>query len=255
MWYSIQSVVKPQSFKAAWEAKRDAHQAFFAGGSYLVAERNQEVKVLIDLNGLLDRTLDITGKESRLGAGITLQSLLEAVSRVQPESVFVKALRYSCPSKNIRNQRTLGGEIACGRADSEVLVFLQAVSAELSVHTDQKYSVPLQTWKGDGILSEVFFNTATSAGAVLERFAVIPSAPAVLIAAGVRRDEAFVFTVGGRVDKVFNLTVPSKDWDPSRTPDELARGGAEHFHTDHWGSVAYKQKLLAVALRRVGGQL
>lgn len=254
MWYSLKTVLTPTSWEAAWKARSCPHSTFFAGGSYLVAERNPQVKTLIDLNKLLDRTIDASDDQVRIGAGAPLQNFVEIVHQVQPQCRLITAAKTSCPSKNIRQQRTFGGEIAQGRPDSEVLVFLHAVAAELTIVTGQERTVSIREWDGDGIIKDITYRPRNLSGIALERYAVIPSAPAMLIVGGVRREDRFEFVVGGRVEEINVYPLPVDQWSAEQATS-LAEEASRLFHYDYLGTRAYKRALLTVALQRVGAAL
>jgi CO/xanthine dehydrogenase FAD-binding subunit len=254
MWYSLKTILTPPSWEVAWKARSDPHTTFFAGGSYLVAKRNPQVETLVDLNQLLDRTVDASYEKVYVGAGATLQDFVEVVQQVQPKCRLIKAAKDSCPSKNIRQQRTFGGEVARGRPDSEVLVFLHAVDADLTVVTDHERTVSIREWDGEGIIKDITYYPRYLGGVELARYAVIPSAPAMLIVGGIRRESRFEFAVGGNVDKINVYFSPADQWDGQRAA-MLAEEACRQFSSDHLGSKDYKRALLTVALQRVGAAL
>lgn len=254
MWYSLKTVLQPTTWEEAWKARSSPQCTFFAGGSYLVVERNPEITTLIDLNKLLNGTIDATYEKVHIGAGATLQDFVEVVHQVQPQCRLITAAMASCPSKNIRQQRTFGGEVARGRPDSEVLVFLHAVNAKLTVVTDGEKTVSLREWDGEGIVKDMAYYPQRLDGIELERYAVIPSAPAMLIVAGVRRKDRFEFAVGGRVNRIAVYSAPVDRWGTEQAAS-LAEEAVRQFSSDHLGTRDYKRVLLQVALQRVGAAL
>ena len=254
MWYSLEKILMPTSWEAAWKAHSEPHSVFFAGGSYLVAERNPQIKTLIDLNKLLDRTIEASYERVRVGAGANLQDFVEVVHQVQPQCRLITAAKAACPSKNIRQQRTFGGEVARGRPNSEVLVFLHAVEAELTIVAHGEKTVSIRDWDGEGIIKEITYYPRNLGGIELERYAVIPSAPALLIVGGVRREDRFEFAVGGNVDGIKVYSSPVDRWNPERAT-LLAEQASLQFSPDHLGTRNYKRILLRVALERVGASL
>jgi len=254
MWYSLRTILIPPSWEMAWQARSDPHATFFAGGSYLVAERSPQVETLIDLNQLLDRTIDASYEKVHIGAGATLQDFVEVIPQVQPKCRLIAAAKDSCPSKNIRQQRTFGGEVARARPDSEVLVFLHAVNADLTIVTDHEKTVSVRHWDGEGIIKDITYYPRQLGGIELERYAVIPSAPALLIVGGVRRDDRFEFAVGGRVEGISVYFSPVDQWDGQKAA-MLAEEASPQLSSDHLGSKDYKRALLTVALQRVGAAL
>ena len=109
MWSSIKNIDIPTSFKQANEYQSKSKSVLLGGGTYLVAEKNPKIQNLIDINNIVNKTIEITDDSIIIGAGATIQDM---INKLTDYSLFTEAVKYSCFSKNIRNQRTIGGEIA-----------------------------------------------------------------------------------------------------------------------------------------------
>lgn len=252
MWASIKTILKPDNLTAAYRA-RSEKKVFIGGGTYLIAEKNPNISTLIDLSGLIDTKITDRKGKVCIGAGVTLQDLAE-IRPPQIPADLAAASRWSCPSKNIRNQRTLGGEIAKARTASEIVVLLHALDVELVIYRPEATRSSIRDWDGNGIISAIRFEAKTLTSSAIQRFAVIPSAPAFVIVAGVRRQETAMLAIGGQAGQIQRAAIAmmqfTDEW--TRTFSEEA---ATRFPSDHLGSAAVKQKIIQAGLRRVREQL
>jgi putative selenate reductase FAD-binding subunit len=131
----IKEVFKPTSFEEAVNQKnKDIY--YLSGGTHINwtpvtekrrAEGKPEIEKVILLKNLLSTKITREGSALFIGAGITLQKLID--SNESPEALR-KAAKYIA-SRNIRNMATLGGNIAANRADSYVIPCLIALKAEV----------------------------------------------------------------------------------------------------------------------------
>jgi hypothetical protein len=110
--------------------------------------------------------------------------------------------------------------------------------------------VPLRTWKGEGVIRTV---VVPRIPVVLERLALLDSAPAFLIAVGVREKRWMSVSIGGRVNGVASMVLPH-----SMHAEEIEKAVAEESSRlipDHYGSREYKRQVLGVMLKRMGERL
>ncbi|MFH1852473.1 MAG: FAD binding domain-containing protein [Candidatus Neomarinimicrobiota bacterium] len=240
MWSSLKTIHVPISLAAAAELAVKRGHAVFAGGSYLAAERDPAVTTLVDINHLITRKIKVTKGQIRCGAGVSLQQLIDQLETAD-DLKLATAARWSCASKNIRNQRTIGGEISRSRTDSELVVLLQA----LAVRLDRA---------GDRIITELIIEHNDVGAVALERFALLPSAPAFVIVAAVRRKHNYDIAVGGSATTITTAAVVKSDFTDDWI-DSFARAVAGKFRADEVGSRKYKQSVVATGLRRARGVL
>ncbi|MFH0883613.1 MAG: FAD binding domain-containing protein [bacterium] len=248
MWSSIEEIVKPDTLEEAYKHSRKEGHALLGGGSYLTSLQPREVRTLIPIRHLLPQSVMDDGKQVHLGAGLTLQMLIDQSEG--PCGDWPLAVLRSCSSKQIRNQRTLGGEIGQQRTNSELYVALYALDAQLEIVRGKIETVPLRTWEGDGIICTVIVPRIPL---VLERLALLDSAPAFLIAAGVREKRWMCVSIGGRINGVTSMVLPH-----AMHADEIEKAVAEasdRLISDHYGSREYKQQVLGVMLKRMGERL
>ncbi len=131
----IQEVYNPASIKEAVELK-SSDTCYMAGGTQLnwtpfhEARRlvgKPQIEKVILLQNLLPREVKKEGGALFLGAGLTMQELIDST---QVPEALQKAAGY-ISSRNIRNMATLGGNIAANRSESFLLPCLIALKADV----------------------------------------------------------------------------------------------------------------------------
>jgi CO/xanthine dehydrogenase FAD-binding subunit len=254
MWYSIKSIVRPETFQEAFSLQQQDGTTLFAGGSYLLSEKNPSIHTLIDINGLLNDTVSVEHERVRINAGATLQTFIESVKPINPDCRLINGAKASCPSKHIRNQRTFGGEVGQARPNSDALVFLHAVDAEITVYTDLELKISIRDWDGNGIIKQIAYYPNQIDGIELQRFSVLESAPAVVIVGGIMRNGQLEFSIGGTANTIQTFKVMTDNWKEDSI-SEIAKNAVRQFIPDHFGSLNYKESLIATAVKRVGGAL
>ena len=253
MWSSIRHIDFPESLAEANKLAGEEGKTLFAGGTYLVAEKNPAVHTLVDINHLLDRSIQCTDDAIIIGAGATLQQIVCTLQERKPLSLS-RAARQSCYSKNIRNQRTIGGEIARRKTCSEVVTLLHALNTRLLITAETGRSIPLRRWNGAGIIEALAIGTADIRAEALERFALLPSAAAMVVVAGVRRESQVEISVGGQARCVATLQIPVEEFTNERIA-AFSAATIRNFRADAAGSLRYKQSLIETGLKRVRKQL
>jgi CO/xanthine dehydrogenase FAD-binding subunit len=246
MWSSIKNIDVPTTFRAAIEYGSKSKSALFGGGTYLVAESDTTIQNLIDINGIVDNSIEITDDSIIIGAGSTIQNIINKLSDF---SLFTEAAKYSCFSKNIRNQRTIGGEIAQKRVQSELFTFLVAINPIIEIRTPIKQNTHLREWDGNGIINKIIINKIDLESSGFERFATLPSAPAFLIVAVVRRALELDFVISGKAKKVYGHTISLADFSKN-TIKNIINESVKYFKDDQYGSLEYKKSIIATGIQR-----
>jgi len=240
MWSSIEQIIKPDSLSEASVLLKDTSSVLFAGGTYLVGEKDSSVHTLLDINHLLDDKITSHGKEIHIDAGCTLQEIV-SFDNLPLKTAIVAA----CPSKNIRNQRTIGGEIARARTDSDLLVFLFTARAKLVV-SQSEAPIELSGWAGEGIITKII---VPQHAVKLERVALLDSAPAYVIVGLNELNDTISVAVGGQTSRIIYFqTRPAPD------ETEIRKFMAEVediFSDDQHGSSAYKRHLVCTLLQEM----
>jgi len=245
-WFELREVVHSAGLDEAAKALTAPDAAVLAGGSYLLAERPRHIRTLFDLGTLLESSVTIGENTLELGAALTLQDLIEVLNNEAPS--LATAARSSCASRNIRNRRTVGGEIARRRADSDLVVAFEALNPRLEILNPGISTVHLADWDGGGIITRIIVDRQHAAHLRTERFALLPSAAPFVVVAAVLDGGARRIAVGGAGERVGTAETAALDVATrKRIAHELSRG----FRDDHTGSRVYKETLVQVALERL----
>jgi aerobic-type carbon monoxide dehydrogenase small subunit (CoxS/CutS family)/CO/xanthine dehydrogenase FAD-binding subunit len=248
-----------------------------AGGTRLLASP-VEVPNVLDLAGLRLTQLQVEDGDLVLGAGTTLQDVIDApIAYPATAGLLPAACRAQSPSRMIRGMATLGGEAVHGAHDSEVVAALLALNAVFIVErTDGRVESPAlrflrssaEDLSGGGLVTSVFIPDAPQ-GAALERVAVVPSAPPLVATAvtvsfsGERCSRARIVVTGlpgpparileaeGRVEGT-----AAEERDLAAAAQQIATRAA--FREDAHASAAYRRAAAPVltlrALRRAIAQ-
>jgi len=112
--------------------------AVLAGGSWLVGEATREIEAVVDIAGLgLDKVL-IQGNLIRIGASVTLQSLVDdtlfGMRGSHPGLTIIGAAAHAGAAQSVRNTATIGGTVAVADASSPLVTALLACQAEVVVY-------------------------------------------------------------------------------------------------------------------------
>ena len=246
MWSSLKNIAIPNSFNQAIEYQSKANSALLGGGTYLMVDRNTKINNLIDINSIVDKSIEINDDSIIIGAGSTIQSV---VNKLSDFPLLVDAVKYSCFSKNIRNQRTIGGEIAQKRVQSELFTYLVAINPIIEIITPNKKNIHLRNWGGNGIINKIIINKIDLKSSGFERFATLPSAPAFVIVVVIRRALELDFVISGKAKKVYGHTIKLADFSKSILK-KIINESVEYFQYDQYGSLKYKKSLIEIGIQR-----
>jgi hypothetical protein len=253
MWSTLENIIIPTDFTEAISAKSNRNSSFFSGGSYLVSERNQIITTLIDINNLINTAISESNGDFIVGSGVKLESIVKYFTLDSMYQV-TQTVVSSCPSKNIRNQSTIGGEIARQRVNSDFFVYLNALNPVLNVKHPDDFSSSIREWDGKGIVNKVVIKTNNIKSSNFQRFALIPSAPAFIIICAVRRDDTIDIAIGGKAKNIFISSCGISDLKDNYLKN-IAQEALARFEPDHFGSLDYKYSILHTGLRRMAKEL
>jgi len=242
MWSSIKQIIKPDSLDETLAFLKNRGSFLFAGGSYLVADKRTDIHTLIDINHLLDDQIFIEKDDIHVHAGCTLQEMIEFNN-----ASLSAAILASCPSKNIRNQRTIGGEVATARTNSDLMIYFYAAGTKLVINQSVDL-VDLSNWDGQGIVTEIII---PKNNVKMERVALLDSAPAYVIIGHNEISDSIRVSIGGQISKVINHETRPEAGEQNIL-DFLDVVEAA-FGDDHHGSAAYKRKLVSNLLQEMAG--
>ena len=221
------NITKPGTAQEAVELRRDLKDkaVYLAGGTDdLRLGGAAEGKELIDINGLVPKTIEIKDGKLSIGALATFNNLID--SPLVP--AFLKDAAHFCASFAKRNSATVGGNLGCRRDDGYLAAALLASEAVLICRTpDGMKETPVCEYLTGNCrcLIERIVIDADRAGWV-KRFGNTSSSHATLIAA--------------ESNGVYALSVHGGGFACGKTP-EIAR---ELSYTDDLtGGAAYKKYL------------
>ncbi|MBU0529172.1 FAD binding domain-containing protein [bacterium] len=246
MWSSIKNIDIPKTFKEAIDYQLKTKSVLFGGGTYLVSEKSTKINNLVDINGIIDKSIKINDESIIIGAGSSLQNIIDLLNDYKSLS---ESTKYSCFSKNIRNQRTIGGEIARKRVQSELFTYLVAINPIIEIRTPDKKNIHLREWDGKGVINKIIINTIDLKTSGFERFATLQSAPAFIIVAVVRRALELDFVISGKAEKVYGHTIKLADFSKDILK-KIINESVEYFRDDQYGSLEYKKSLIATGIQR-----
>lgn len=246
MWSSIKNVDVPNSFIEAIEYQSKSKSVLFGGGTYLVAEKSTIINNIVDISGIINKTIEVTDDSIAIGAGSSLQNIIDELTDYKS---LVESSKYSCFSKNIRNQRTIGGEIAQKRVQSELFTYLVAINPVIEIRTPEKKNIHLRKWNEKGIINKIKINKIDLDSSGIERFATLPSAPAFVIVAVVRRALELDFVISGKAKKVYGHTIKLADFSKDILK-KIINDSVEYFKEDQYGSLEYKKSLIETGIQR-----
>lgn len=246
MWSSIKNINVPKTFNEAIEYQSKSNGVLFGGGTYLVAESSTKINNLIDINIIIDNSIEITDDSIIIGAGSTIQNIIDELTYYKS---LAESAKYSCYSKNIRNQRTIGGEIAQKRVQSELFTYLVAINPILEIRTPNKENIHLREWDGNGIINKMIINKIDLESSGIERFATLPSAPAFVIVAVVRRALELDFVISGKAKNVYGHTIKLVNFSKDILK-QIINESVKYFEDDQYGSLEYKKSLIETGIQR-----
>ena len=244
----IKEVFKPDSLEEAVKLK-DSDVYYLSGGTQInwtpaqderkVKGKPQIEKVIL-LSGLLSSDIKKEGLSLFIGAGATLQELIDAPA--VPEALK-KAAGYIA-SRNIRNMATLGGNIAANRADSYVIPCLIALKAD--VETEDEGIICVEKYVREekkSLIKQIILPEVEGVCVIDVALKSSGSYPSVTTAVRVSPKEVVV-AIGCVSDHVLRLkNLESGILNGSLTGDNLAAAVAEEINpkSDLQGSAAYKK--------------
>jgi len=251
MWSSITDVIVATSFEEAVKNKNKENSVYFGGGTYLVSAKDNNIHKLIDINKLTDSSIDYNDDMISIGTKVTVQQLIAESDKLLKLSEIAKSSNFS---KNIRNQRTIGGEIAQKNVQSDLFTYFVALNPLLEVRNPEKTTISMREWNGEGIINKVIINKIDIESSGFERFSVLPSAPAFLMVAVVRRALEIDFVMSGKAKKLFGHTMQLADFGKN-TMKSIISESVKYFKDDQYGSVEYKKSLVATGIQRAVEQI
>ena len=128
----IQEFFKPQTIAQAVKLKKKYKDeaVFIAGGTDVNCLDSQyEIEKVIGIEQLKLNEISKTHSELSIGAGVTIQDLIDSPKMPDPLATAAKHF----VNRNIRNIATIGGNIAANKSTSNLIPILVALDADLKI--------------------------------------------------------------------------------------------------------------------------
>ncbi|MBQ7529455.1 FAD binding domain-containing protein [bacterium] len=136
----ITSFYKPSTFAEAVEIFRREDSPIYLGGGTIVnslgfaKEVQDQELAIISLAGLPINNIELSSSELVIGAGVTIQDLIES-DKVFPA---IKEAAKLVVNRNVRNIATVGGNVAFHGSSCNIAAMLLAMDVQLELHDGEK---------------------------------------------------------------------------------------------------------------------
>ncbi|WP_263079020.1 molybdopterin-dependent oxidoreductase FAD-binding subunit [Endozoicomonas sp. Mp262] len=248
----IREFLQPETLQEALDMKEQyGDQAvYMANGARLNATPTRTDKtVAISLFNLRLDSIQQTDKSWKIGAMITLQGIIDS-----PE--LPEGLREAAGlifSRNLRNQATIGGEIAINSLDCQILPALLAMGAELELAEGGRISVEAWQQQPQGLITAIFIPTNISYcrnKKIAKSCAGLPIVSAALAVTEKAGKQYFGLALSGVSARAIRLhdveALMNEDSPIERAVIEKAVSQSVFPETNHLGSAEYKQHISGV---------
>ncbi len=229
-----------------------------AGGTWLVPRIGKEVEAqaVVDLSELGLDQIERDPDTLRLGPMATLAAVIEDdVCRPLADGILAQTARRDA-TLNVRNAATIGGTIVVAPVDSEFILALLALNAELSVRADGISTLSLDQFLadpalalGNGLLTQVRIHLPLQLSGGLARVTRTPAdhpivaAVAVIVGDGDTRRIA----LGGVARRPLLVTLDQREDAETAVADAI--DSAEPYE-DFRGSANYRREMGALLAGR-----
>jgi len=192
---------KPTDLSAALALlkRKSPHTVPLAGGTWLNPRIGKEVsaEAVVDLSGLGLDQIERDADTLRLGAMVTLAAVTEnEACRSLANGILAQTARRDA-TVNVRNAATVGGTIVVAPVDSELILALLALAAELSVQSEEITTWSLYQFLADpvaalngGLVTQVRLPLPLRAAGGLARVTRTPSDHPIVAAVAVIAEDA-----------------------------------------------------------------
>ncbi|HIE48156.1 TPA: hypothetical protein EYP84_04640 [Candidatus Bipolaricaulota bacterium] len=229
-----------------------------AGGTWLNPRIGKEVpaEAVVDLSGLGLGQVERDGDTLRLGAMATLADVTEdETCRSLAGGILAQTARRDA-TVNVRNAATVGGTVVVAPVDSEFILALLALGAELSVQSAKTATWPLHrfladpaTALDDGLVTQVQIRLPARATEGLARVARTPADHSIVAAVAVVASNPDVVRValGGVSPRPLLVEFDRPETAEQAVAQAIA---AAEAYADFRGTADYRRAMGAVMARR-----
>ncbi|MBT3231923.1 MAG: hypothetical protein HN356_03835 [Calditrichaeota bacterium] len=250
MFQTTKEIVKPENLADAQSLYEPGTKVYLSGGSYISEDIHPELETLIDINHLMDCEIKENEDHLYVGAGATFQQLIEYLEPEGLQGQVAECAEMSCPQKNLRNQRTIGGEAAFGRTNSDFILCLHALNVTLVFAGENNSKVPIRNWDDKGIITGIEIPLNPECRFDVQRFAIGPADQAFIIISGMKVGEHIDISTGGEAFGVASIAITTELFTDAFIEDISADIAGLYFE-DHFGSQEFKRGLIKSGMKLV----
>src|SRR5581483_6153622 len=266
---NIEEYHRPATLDEALNLLRNPGSAVLAGGTHLFASANN-VKVVVDINNLGLSYIREENGPIRIGATTSLQEISsnEHLKRIA-DGILAKAAKETTVSRQLRNAKTIAGEIVSAKPESLLPVALLALDARLRI-SDSDSGENARTLSLDqfyksrrsnaGIITEIEI-PVTSSQTAIEKLSIIESSiPFISIAVALSFDGSICkharVVVGSGVSLPHRVLLAEGHLMGSKMHEEAIGEAAEmvfqqvRCFSDTKASAEYRRAMSKVLVRR-----
>jgi putative selenate reductase FAD-binding subunit len=229
-----------------------------AGGTWLNPRLGKEVpaEAVVDLSGLGLDQIQRDADTLFLGPMVTLAAVTEdETCRSLADGILAQTARRDA-TVNVRNAATVGGTVVVAPVDSEFILALLALGAELIVGSDEVATWPLYQFLTDpvaalngGLLTQVRIHLPLRASGGLARVARTPSDHPIVAAVAVIADDADAMRIalGGVAPRPLLIEFDR----PEAAEDAVAQAiAAAEPYADLRGTADYRREMGVLMAKR-----
>ncbi len=122
------------------------NSAYVGGGSWITAQGDPTLEVLVDLSQAGLGTIETSMEEARIGAAVPLQAVIDHSDLAGfADGVLATAIGY-IQSRNLREQGTIGGTLIVADAADPLTTVLLAMDSELSYADPLVHTAPFASF-------------------------------------------------------------------------------------------------------------
>ena len=237
-----------------------------AGGTWLNPRIGKEVsaEAVVDLSGLGLDQIERDADTLRLGAMTTLAAVMEnETCRSLANGILAQTARRDA-TVNVRNAATVGGTVVVAPVDSEFILALLALAAELSVQSEEITTWSLYQFLADpvaalngGLVTQVRIHLPLRAAGGLARVARTPSDHPIVAAVAVIAEDADAMRValGGVARRPLLVELDPAMRDASSRLEAVEEAVAQVIATaepyaDFRGTADYRRAMGALMAKR-----
>jgi len=257
---------KPADLPAALALlkRRSPRTIPLAGGTWVNPRIGKEImaEAVVDLSGLGLDQIERDGGTLRLGAMATLAAVTESEDcRSLANGILAQTARRD-GTVNVRNAATVGGTVVVAPVDSEFILALLALGAEVSVYSGEMAAWPLHRFLADpvpsagsgqatplngGLVTRVQIPLPARAASGLARVTRTPADHPIVAAVAVVAGGAGRIALGGVAPRPLLIEFDR----PEAAEEALAQAiAAAEAYADFRGTADYRRAMGAVMARR-----